>query len=353
MQKLLLTFFCWAMCVSSVLAQQPNLYPRPSQMAKVFQRIGTTDLEIIYHAPLANGREVFGEVVIYNETMHGKPHPWRAGANENTIIKFNHDVFVNGKLLKAGEYGLHIFVAEQQWELAFSTYSKGWGSFAYQASQDALRVPVVPQKAGYQHWLSYRFIDPKPHAATVELHWADQRITFDISTQVDANIIADVEKMETKTWNALLVAANSVLALDPADIDRALALTNESLALEAHMNNRMLKSRLLRKQGKVQEADELKALAIAEADAIELFGYAMGLNNEGNDAEALKILELNQEKHPDHWYVYLGLGNYYRTHEDPRAIEHLKKAHALAPDRAKPFAYYQYGYAKAKLGVEE
>lgn len=346
---LILFVFTWL--TINLQAQQPILNPRPSQKAKVFQRIGTTDLEIEYHAPLANGRKVFGEVVVYNEKMHGLPHPWRAGANENTIISLGHDVQINGKPLKAGSYGLHIFVSEQRWELAFSTYSEGWGSFAYKAEQDALRVPVVPESAPNQDWLSYRFIEPKGHSATVELHWADQRITFDISTNVDANIIADVNAMTEKSWSALLAAANSTLALNPNDTDKAMSLIDQSLALQSSMSGRMMKVNLLEKQGNNREAEALKEKAIAEANAQELFSYAMSLNNEGEIEEALKLLEMNQERHPEHWYSYMGLGNYYRTREDKRAIDYWRKAHELAPERAKPFAWYQYGYTKAKLTV--
>jgi len=346
--KYLIVFM--ALCLTTaVMAQQPNLYPRPSQMAKVFQRVGTTDLEIEYHAPLANGREIFGDVVVYNEKMHGIPHPWRAGANENTIIRFNHDVQINGKPLKAGEYGLHIFVSERSWQLAFSTYSEGWGSFAYDANQDALRVSVTPEAVVYQDWLSYRFIVPKAHAATVELHWADQRITFDISTNVNANIIADVAGMEEENWSALLAAANSTMALKPQDIDAAMALVDQSMAMQNSMTGRMLKVKLLEKQGKKKEAERVKAKAIEEGNAQELFSYAMSLNNTGEIEEALRVLELNAKRHPDHWYSYMGLGNYYRTREDVKAIDYWKKAHELAPERGKAFAWYQYGYTKGKL----
>lgn len=344
----ILTLLLITICVQ---AQGPNLFTRPSQMAKVFQRIGTTDLEIIYHAPLAKGRQIFGETVPNNDKMHDKPHPWRAGANENTVIKFSHDVSINGRPLKAGSYGLHIFVSERTWQVTFSNDFEAWGSFTYTADQDALRVPVEPKDADFQDWLSYRFLNPKDHAVTVELHWADKLIQFDISTNVHANIIADVAGMEQKHWATLLTAAQSTLSLKPNAIDEAMTLIDESLQLGEHLNNRMFKVDLLEKQGKNREAKKLKAKAIEEATANELFSLAMNYNNKGENKEALDILALNLERNPEHWFAYLGYANYYRTHDDKRAIEYHEKAIEYAPEQGKGFANYQLGYAKRALGL--
>ena len=338
-----------ASLATPLLAQQPNVYPRPSQKAKVFQRIGTTDLEIEYHAPLANGRKVFGGLVVYNEKIHGEPHPWRAGANENTIIRLAHDVQVNGQDLKAGTYGIHIFVSENDWQLVFSNDYENWGSFSYKPDADALRVKLTPEKAPFQEWLSYRFINPKAEEVMVELHWANQRIQFNISTKVQANILADVMKMETKTSAALMAAANASLQLNPDDLNKAMQLTNQALALEANMNAQIFKVRLLEKQGKTTEANAIRARAIENAGPTELFSYAMSLNNEGKQEECLKILNLNLEKHPDHQFTYMGFGHYYRTLKDPRTVEYWKKAYEMAPESAKGFYYYQWGYAASQL----
>lgn len=352
MRKSILLSLLTLLCLTGLRAQQPLTYTRPSQMAKVFQRIGTTDLEIIYHAPLAKGREIFGGIVPNNDKLHDKPHPWRAGANENTVIRLGHDVMINGRPLEAGSYGIHIFVSERTWQVTFSKDYQSWGSFSYTAEKDALRVPVEPKETDFQDWLSYRFLNPKDHAVTVELHWADRLIQFDISTNVHANIIADVAATEEKTWNQLLAAAQSTLSLDPKALDEAMELTEQSLALSASLTNRMFKVQLLEKQGKKREAQKLEDKTIAEASANELFSLAMYYNNKGEDKDAQEILALNMERNPEHWYAYLGYANYYRTHEDKRAIEYHEKAVEFAPEQGKGFANYQLGYAKRLLGVQ-
>ena len=335
--------------LSQIQAQDVLTYTRPSQLAKVFQRIGTTDIEIIYHAPLVNGRKIFGELVIYDETLNEQPQPWRAGANENTLIKFTHDVMINDESLKAGTYGLHIFVKEHEWQLAFSKDTSSWGSFSYNAENDALRVTVIPKDGEDQEWLSYRFLHPRPDEVTIELHWADKKIHFEVSTKVDANIIADVEQMEVKNWHVLINAARSKLRLYPQAIDEVVALVDSSLSMEKQFSSLMFKVELLEMKGALEEAKLLRSTAIDSAEANELFAYAMHLNKLGDDENTLKILSLNLQKNPEHWMSYLGYGHYYRDKKDLQAIDYLKKAVQFAPDRARGFANYQLGYTKNKL----
>ena len=112
--------------------------PRPSQHAVITQRIGITDVTINYHRPMVNKRKVWGGLVPYGQV-------WRAGANENTTIKFTDPVTIEGKPLPAGAYGLHMIPGENEWTVIFSRNSTSWGSFTYNQAEDALRVTVKPQ----------------------------------------------------------------------------------------------------------------------------------------------------------------------------------------------------------------
>ena len=88
-------------------------------MAKVSQRIGTTDVSIIYSRPSVNDREIWGVLVPYGMNNLGfgtaTESPWRAGANENTVFKTTHDLTIGGKTLPAGKYGLHMIVNEDNY----------------------------------------------------------------------------------------------------------------------------------------------------------------------------------------------------------------------------------------------
>ena len=166
---------CAALIALPAAGQFPGLTLPPggdNQTSVVTQYMGFASVTITYNSPDVTGPQgqdrrgaIWGQLVPWGSANVGfgnsLPTPWRAGANENTVISFNHDVQINGKPLKAGKYGLHIFVSENSWQLAFSSFNEGWGSFAYDADQDALRVSVTPQDVPFQDWLSYRFIHPK------------------------------------------------------------------------------------------------------------------------------------------------------------------------------------------------
>ena len=100
---LIVTFF-----ITSAATAQLDFLPRGSQKAKVSQRIGNTDVTIIYSRPSVNGREVWGTLVPYGMNNLGfgtaTESPWRAGANENTIFNTTHDLTIGGKALPAGKY---------------------------------------------------------------------------------------------------------------------------------------------------------------------------------------------------------------------------------------------------------
>ncbi|HYB53691.1 MAG TPA: DUF2911 domain-containing protein, partial [Thermoanaerobaculia bacterium] len=109
--------------------------PRNSQAATVKQRLGLTDITVVYHRPLVKGRKVWGDVVPYGKV-------WRAGANENTVITFTDPVSIEGQALPAGTYGLHMLPTETTWTVIFSKNHTSWGSFSYDEKEDALRVTV-------------------------------------------------------------------------------------------------------------------------------------------------------------------------------------------------------------------
>jgi hypothetical protein len=169
---------------SITFAQEGKI--RASLKASVMQRLGTdTDITIEYSRPGVKGRKIWGGLVPYglapgNKYSDNKPFPWRAGANENTTIEFNKDLLIEGHLLPAGKYGIHMIPGEKEWTIIFSKNNSAWGSFAYKQEEDALRVTVTPVKAPFQEWLEYGFDDLAGTSATAYLHWEELKVPFKI-----------------------------------------------------------------------------------------------------------------------------------------------------------------------------
>ncbi len=159
---------------------------RPSLQAGVMQKLGTnTDITIQYSRPGVKGRKIWGGLVPYgmapgNEYSAGKPYPWRAGADENTTIELSKDVLIEGKILAAGKYGIHMIPSEKEWIIVFSKNNSSWGSFSYDPKDDALRVTVTPVKAQHMEWLTDGFDDLKGTSATAFLHWEGLKVPFKV-----------------------------------------------------------------------------------------------------------------------------------------------------------------------------
>ena len=70
--------------------------------------------------------------------------------------------------------------SESGWVVIFNTNNAGWGSYAYNKEEDALRITVTPKKASHQEWLEFGFADLAGTSATAYLHWEELLVPFKI-----------------------------------------------------------------------------------------------------------------------------------------------------------------------------
>ena len=325
-------------------AQDMTSDTRISQRSTIIQRIGTTDVTIVYHSPLVQGRKIFGQVVPYDIKVDGKEYPWRAGSNENTTITFTHDVWIEGKPLAAGSYGLHVYVGKKEWTFIFSHNYKSWGSFQYDPNDDALRVKVSNKKIPFQEWLSYQFTNRKAESASVELGWEEVAASFKIDVDVNANLLSDLRKKEEKTWGDLMTLAEQTLKKDSTLVDEALQFLDLSIKKEANFHNQMLSSTLYQRKGEIKKAEELKSKALSVAKDFDYYYY--GLSKyliHHNKKASEKILKDNVDKNPEDWIAHLALGEFYiKESNQKKVVEHFKKAFELSPDNWRNYARYLY-----------
>jgi len=318
-----------ALC--SAQSTQLNL-PRQSQKAEIVQRIGITDITIVYHRPLVDGRKIFGGLVPYGEV-------WRAGANENTTITFPNDVTIEGKPLAAGTYGLHMIPGEHEWTVIFSKMHTAWGSFSYKQDEDALRVTVKPQTADMHNALTYDFDQLKPDSAEVVMSWDKVAVPFtvavDVPKVVEASLHNQMRGLSQYTWDGW-DDAGTYLVDNKVDLEEALKHENNSIQNEDRYENEMTKSKILTAMGKTAEAQQAKDKALSLANAQQLYGYGRQLQREKKQEQAFAIYKEAAQKYPDNWLSHAGLariacgdGNY------PEATKQMEMALAGAPDGAK------------------
>jgi hypothetical protein len=128
---------------------------------------------IIYSRPQKNNREIFGELIPYNEI-------WRLGANEATEIQFFQDVHIGGKKLPKGRYTMYAVPTEEKWTIIFNKDTDIWGAFKYNEKADLLRVDVPVQK---QATISEAFtmdFAPSDKGADLQISWDDVSVVLPV-----------------------------------------------------------------------------------------------------------------------------------------------------------------------------
>jgi len=308
--------------------------PRVSQRGTVSQRIGLTDVTIVYHRPEVGGREIWGKVVPYGKV-------WRAGANENTTITFSDDVAVEGKPLTAGTYGLHAIPDKDSWTVIFSKNSTSWGSFSYDEKEDALRVTTKPQAADFREALTYTFEDVKADSAAATLRWEKLAVPFRVSVDVKAVVLRSI-KNELRnvggfTWGGFDEAAQWCLD-NNYNLEEALKWEENSIQNEERFENWETKSRILDAMGRKEDAGKALSTAVDKATAVQLYVYARGFQRQGNAKRAFELFPLVPKKDANHWASHLALARLSsNTGDFTTAAKEMTQAINGAPDQTKPF----------------
>ncbi len=325
----------------------PNGY---TKKAVISEQVGLTQVTISYHRPALKGREgkIWGGIVHKGFVDQGfgnrKLTPWRAGANENTIIELDKDVKVEGQLLPKGKYGFFIAYDPVECTLIFSKRSDAWGSFFYDEMEDALRVKVKPQPLDktVEH-LKYEFVDQTLNTAVITLSWEKLSIGFKVEVdllkqQFDA-FISESQNPGGFTSQGLNIAAGWALqnnyrldkALEWARLATAPNFPGDPTSFPALST----KASILDKLGKPEEAAAVMKTALPFGSMGQLQQYGRQLITAKKPKEALEVFQFNHDKNPNQFVTLAGMarglsanGNYQK------ALEYANKALPLAPNDA-------------------
>ena len=343
---------------SAVMAQGITLPPSGNNHKSIVtQYIGSiAHVTITYNSPdvtAPNGAsrrgKIWGELEPYGLKNLGfgtsTASPWRAGANENTTISFSHNMQVEGQPIKAGTYGLHMIIEKDNpWTIIFSNNSTAWGSYFYDAKDDALRVQVQPKEAAYHEWLSYEFVDRQPDFTVAALYWDELMVPFKISVpNIDelylSTIRQEMENYAGFSWQNRVAAIQFCLSRN-INLEEALAwaeaASTNSFIGEENFTTLSAKASVLSALGRGSEAAAVmdKAIAHATAGPLQIHNYGRQLLSQGLKDKALEVFQFNAKKHAKTWPVNVGLARGYSAAGNYRsALKHAKLAYAEAPDQ--------------------
>ncbi len=342
----------------------PNGY---TKKAITSEQVGLTQVSIFYHRPSVNGREgkIWGGLVPKGFTDqgfgNGNPSPWRAGANENTVIEFDNDVKVEGQPLAKGKYGFFIAFDPVESILIFSKRTDAWGSFFYNEKEDVLRVKVKPQPIDKSiEFLKYEFSGQSPNAAVVTLSWEHLSIPFkvevDLLKQQFEAFVTESQQPRGFTSQSLNIAATWSLqnnyeltkGLEWATLATGSNFPGDPTSFAALVT----KAGLLDKLGKTEEAGAVIKTAMTYGNMNQLQQLGRQLITAKKPQLALDVFRFNHTKNPGQFTTLVGMARgLSATGDYVKALEFANQALPLAPnDAGKQFV--QASIDKLKAGKD-
>ena len=347
MKKIITAAIALFILVQSSTAQMDLPPSGGNPRASISEEVGITSITIKYSRPDVNGREgkIWGDgkLVTYGFTSQNlntnqNTQPWRAGANENTIITFEHDVKVEGKDIKAGTYGLHMAVYPDKATIIFSNQADSWGSFFYDPQYDALRVDVKPVALDKSvEWLKYEFIEQREKYCVIALQWEKLSIPFRVDVDVDNIVLARMRDQVTgqRGFNAfLLTSAANYFINKKINLDEALSWAQRAALTKSWATLNTL-GNAYTAVNKLKEADSTMNEAMAFGNINQYMFYARSLITAKRLDRALEVYNAAQKKFGDSYALNSGFMSYYSAKADyKKALDYANKALTQAPNDA-------------------
>lgn len=238
-----------------VMAQAPRVeFPAPSPTSTLKQRVGLTDIEIVYSRPGVKGRTIFGGLVPYGEV-------WRTGANQSTKVTFSTPVKINGTEVPAGTYALYTIPQADEWTVIFYKNTALASTADYDPKDDVTRVKVKPAKLSQAvESFTIDMNDIRDESATLNLTWDKTRVSVRLEVELKSRLVPQIEAVMAATEGTKPYYQAAMFYYDHGlDLEKARKWIDAAVAeREAHFTVH-LKAKILAKLG-----DKAGAIAAAK-----------------------------------------------------------------------------------------
>jgi tetratricopeptide (TPR) repeat protein len=186
--------------------------------------------------------------------------------------------------------------------------------------------------------LTFDFINLTKSGGELVLNWEKKQFPVKIEFAVDDIVIANAAE-ELKgpagfSWQGYSSAANYAMQ-NRVNPDLGLVWADRAISMNRNFTTLMVKSNLLRNQGKIAEATNIETEALSCANEAEVNVYGYELLGAGKHDEAIRIFKINTDKHPSSANAFDSLGEAYFVKGDKeKATANFKKALTLNPNEA-------------------
>jgi hypothetical protein len=258
----------------SVAAAGQLTLPPESTKQEITQTIGDAKISITYFRPNSKGRVLWGctsaDVIpkggVTYDCLVPDGQVWRTGANDATVFETSADLLVNGQKLPKGKYALFSIPGRAEWTIIFNKTWNQWGSFRYDAKEDALRVTSKPFAGGMFETMAITIDDVTATSAAVTIRWEKVAVPFTVDIgDVNGRIVGDMRRRMTAEPVQL---ANFVLSKKMTSAyPEVLNWLESSIKTRETFGNLSAKARILAEMGRLAEAIEAGEKAVLTGKA--------------------------------------------------------------------------------------
>ncbi|PWL24760.1 MAG: dihydrolipoamide dehydrogenase [Fluviicola sp. XM-24bin1] len=266
MKNVLFALSCTAVMSASAQIETPQ----PSPAAEVKQTVGLTEVSVSYSRPSKKKREIFGNLVPYNEM-------WRTGANKNTMITTDRILIFDKDTLQPGTYAIFTKPSVGTWEVYFYTDTENWGTPEnWDDSKVAATASAMTTTMNdVTETFTIGFDNLTSKGADLTFTWDKTKASVSFKVATESQVMADIEKvMNGPSANDYYRAANYYLEAGK-DMNQALEWVNKSIEMDGGEG----KFWVLRRKALIQaELGDYKG-AIETAEKSKVGAEAAGYDN--------------------------------------------------------------------------
>ncbi len=247
-------------------AQAPKLeFPAPSPACTIKQRVGLTDVEVVYSRPSMKGRQIFGSLVPYGAV-------WRTGANAATKISFSTPVKLNGTEIPAGTYALYTIPGEDEWTIILNK-GVGQSGTQYDQNADVARFKASPIKLSDTtlETFTIEFNYVHDESAVITLIWEKTVVPVQMELDLTSKLVPQIEQAMAATEGRKPYYQAAMFFYDhDQDLKKAsqwvdAAITEREAHYIVYLKAKIL-AKLGDKEGAIAAAKRSKELAIKAKD---------------------------------------------------------------------------------------
>jgi hypothetical protein len=258
---------------NTLFAQTPNIeFPAASPACTLKQRVGVTDIEIIYSRPSAKDRQVFGGIVPYEKV-------WRTGANNATKVTFSTAVKLNGTDVPAGSYSIFTIPGENEWTIIINK-RVGQSGLQYDEKNDLVRFKVTPVKlAEAIETFTIEFNHIRDESAVINLVWEKTVAPIKLEIPLTDKLVPQIEAVMASDEKSKPYYPAAMFYYDHGlDLQKASKWIDAAIAAREAYYVVHLKAKILAKLG-----DKEGAMAAAK--------HSIELATKANDSGYVKLNE--------------------------------------------------------------